>query len=366
VRRAGFIVNSRVPEPASFRKGMPPHALLTGWDDAGSPMSFMRFRAISRHLQGTGWHYELYRPWRRYDVVVFLKSMGAHCMALARRLRERGSRVVFEANVDYYTRPEGTVRLDAMAPTDHQRSDAEAITRFADLVIASSRHLAEVCRAFNPHVEWVPDNVEMAQLPRSVDEPTPVESGRLNVWWSGMESKVFEFLAAEDAFLVCADRIHLHLVTGDIESGRRRWPADIAERTDDFLRRVPHTIHRFRDIPDLLARYSNGGVIVSPRFLDTPYNLSHTEWKITLGMAAGLPVIASPVPSYRDVSERAEAGAVTLCDSLPEWTDALLSAVNDPAGVVRSGAAAKRCVETHYSTSVVARMHSKCLDSLVR
>jgi glycosyltransferase involved in cell wall biosynthesis len=360
MKRVGFIVNSRVPGLASLRKGMPPHALAFGWDDAGSPMSFMRFRAIAEALRGSGWHYELYRPWRRYDAVVFLKAMGPHCLALAKRLRERGVRVVFEANVDYYTRFEGEARLDAMAPTASQRADAVAITEFADAVIASSRHLAGVCAEFNPRSAWVPDNVNLRLRPARVQRE-PFRDGRLQIWWSGMAAKLFEFLAAEEAFLALADRIHLGLVTDDLERAKSRWPVEVRDRLERFLGRVPHTLHRFRDIAGLLGYYAEGGVIVSPRFLDVPYNLSHTEWKITLGMACELPAVASPVPSYLDTAERSAEGAVTICRTSGEWRAALESFLEDPARLREAGRAAFETVRQHYETGAVARQHAACL-----
>jgi glycosyltransferase involved in cell wall biosynthesis len=364
VKRVGFIINSRVPEPASLRRGMPPHALLTGWDDAGSPMSFMRFRWVAEALRtaDSAWRYELYRPGRRYAAVVFLKSMGPHCLALAQRLRAAGTAVLFEANVDYYTRFEGEARLDVMAPTAEQRADAVAITEFADGVMGSSRHLTEVCREFNPAAAWVPDNVDWRLRPAAVQRE-PMRDGRLQVWWSGMAAKLFEFLAAEEAFLALADRIHLQLVTDDLERARGRWPAAVRERVENLLAQVPHTRHRFRDIPHLLGLYAGGGVIVSPRFLDVPYNLSHTEWKITLGMACDLPAIASPVPSYCDVAERSAPGAVTIASETGEWVDAIEKFL---AGDARreAGKAAGEVVRTHYATPVVAKQHAAWIEEV--
>ncbi|HEY8899983.1 MAG TPA: hypothetical protein VIM61_06190 [Chthoniobacterales bacterium] len=359
MRRVGFIVNSRVPELASLARGMPPHRLLTGWDDAGSPMSFMRFRALAAALRDvtSAPRYELYRPWRRYAAVVFLKSMGPHCLALARRLRAAGTKVIFEANVDYYTRFEGAARLDAMVPTSQQRADAIAMTAFADGVIGSSRHLTEVCRAYNPRARWVPDNVDLGLCPTTVQRE-PFREGRLQVWWSGMAAKLFEFLAAEEAFLARADRIHLQLVTDDVATARSRWPAEVRERFERFLERVPHTFHRFRDVRGLLELYGAGGVIVSPRFLDTPYNQSHTEWKITLGMACELPAIASPVPSYIDAAQRSSSGAIAIAESSAQWLEAFDNLLSDETALRQAGRAARNTVSDHYETRVVAAQHA--------
>ena len=359
MKRVGFIINSRVPGLASLRKRMPPLALLTGWDDASSPMSFMRFRWVADELKksSSGFHYEIYRPWRGYDAVVFLKSMGPQCLELARRLRDEGVCVVFEGNVDYYTRFRGEARFDAMAPTAEQRTDAVAITRCANAVIASSRHLAEVAAEFNTRVAWVPDNVNLGLRPSKLQQE-PFREGRLQVWWSGMAAKLFELLAAENAFAALAGRIHLQLVTDDLEKARKRWPEEVRGRVERFLAHVPHTMHRFRDISSLLALYARGGVIVSPRYLDTPYNLSHTEWKITLGMACELPAIASPVPSYVDAGGRSEPGAVSICRSDDDWTAALEHFLSDPARLSDAGANAFETVKQFYETGVVARQHA--------
>ncbi|HEY8903882.1 MAG TPA: hypothetical protein VIM48_09245 [Chthoniobacterales bacterium] len=354
--KVGFIINSRVPELASLRKGMRPHAFLTGWDDAESPMSFMRFRWIAEALAGDC-QYELYRPFRSYDAVVFLKSMGPHCVALAERLRQKGTKVLFEANVDYYTPFEGEARFDAMVPTPAQRADAIAITTLADSVIASSRHLAGVCAAFNSRATWVPDNVNLKLRPTAVQRE-PFRAGRLQIWWSGMAAKLFEFLAVEQALTAFADRIELQLVTDDIDRAKSRWPTHVRARVEGLLGRIPHAIHRFRGIPDLLKLYSGGGVIVSPRFLDVPYNLSHTEWKITLGMACDLPAIASPVPSYLDAAQHSTADALTICHSDEDWQHALDRCLSDGGNLREAGRNAFETVRTHYETGVVARQHS--------
>ncbi len=353
--RVGFIVNGRVPEVGAVVRGMRPWHLFFGWDDAASPMSFMRFRWIARELRGRA-DYELYRPGRTYDAVVFLKSMGERCLSLATLLQEQGTRVIFEANVDYYSEATGEGWFGAMVPTAAQRADAVAITECADAVIASSRHLAEICSRYNERTFWIPDNVDFRLVPSTV-RSQPRRDGRLNLWWSGMAAKAGDFLAIEETLLERRERVCLRLVTGDLRA-TREWPEGLRGRFERLLREVPHVVHRFSDVGDLLRRYSEGGAIVSPRFLETPYNLGHSEWKISLGMACGLPAVASPVPSYADLEQRAGGGAVRLCGTEDEWGAALDEMLD--AGLFdleRRGDAARETVRQFYSTEVVAGMH---------
>lgn len=365
MKRVGFIVNSRIPELASLRAGMLPHHLATGWDDAGSPMSFMRFGWIAGEVnKSEKLHYELYRPWRRYHAVVFLKSMGNHCEAKLAQLKSRGTKTVFEANVDYYTEAPSQNLPGELAPTTEQRRTAIAMTQGADAVIASSTELAKICAQHAPETTCVPDNILDSLVPSS-EPPACVQDGVLRLWWSGMAAKLYDFLAIADVLIANAGRIRLDLVTGEIEEAKRKWPPDVVRKMDDLLGRIPHTFHRFRGIPSLLKLYNcGGGVIVSPRFLESPYNRSHTEWKLTLGLACGLPGIGSPQPSYLEAAAAAPA-ALHICRSSDEWSAALERTLGDPEEACERAIAGRANVMKVYGTARVAPRHAAILESLL-
>lgn len=363
MKRVGFVINSRLPRLAAMRGGMLPHHLLTGWDDAGSPMSFMRFRWVAEEVNRTGrLRYELYKPWRRYDAVVFLKSMGAACEAKMRGLQADGVRVVFEANVDYYTRAPVSNLPGDLAPTEKQRETALAMTSGADGVIASSRRLGEICKDFQERVKAVPDNIPPRLVPggnpRSVTAP-------LNLWWSGMAAKMYDFLLIERVLLARSKHLHLNFVTGDIQAALERWSPPEAARLRSLLEKVPHTIHRYSGIPELLRLYhSAGGVIVSPRFLDSPYNHSHTEWKLTLGLACGLSGLGSPLPSYIDAAA-VGGGSLRICESEEDWATALDEILAAPGGAAERGALGRRAILDTYGTPRVASEHADFVAGLL-
>src|SRR5205807_2881814 len=98
--------------------------------------------------------------------------------------------------------------------------------------------------------------------------------------------------------------------------------------------------------------------IVSPKRLVNGYELGHSEWKITLGMAAGLPAVASPQQAY--VEAIGAHGGGIVADSAEEWT-AAFERLRDPAERAELGARARRTVEERYSTPVVARRYGEFL-----
>ncbi|PWU09408.1 MAG: hypothetical protein C5B47_03430 [Verrucomicrobia bacterium] len=350
--KVGFIINSRVPCLKAIGKGMPPWGMLLGWDDAGSTMSFMRFRWLAR-FQPRGIRYELYRPGSFYNVVVFIKSMGTLCMELLHRLRLAGTTVVFEANVDYYTPWNGAVPMREMVPTASQKKAAEEITRASDAVIASSSHLTGICSQMNSRCYWVPDNI-LPELCPQVPCWKKIGDGRLQVWWSGMANKLFDLLAAQESLSRFRNRIHLHLVTNDFNAEKIKWHPELRRQFETFLKRIPHTFHRFKSITHLLKLYSLGGIVISPRFLEIPYNLGHSEWKITLGMACGLPALASPQPSYQDVARRAQPDAIRICRTQEDWDEALEWAC---LRMQQPSESAQTVVRRHYLSPLVAKHH---------
>ena len=353
--RVGFLINARVPSPAALLRRMPPQSLFLGWDDASSPMGMMRFRWIADELRARNEDYELYVPGRKYAAVVFVKSMTDECIALARRLRSNGTKIIFDANVDYYSTPSALNVPEELVPTGDQRRQAVAMTSGADLVMASSSRLASICSGFNGRSRWVPDNVLMSLVPPSSGSWSG--HGRLPLWWSGMAQKTADFLAIAPVLRSFAGRICLNLVTGDLEKALNIMPRARAVALRSLLAEVPHRLIRFRSVRKLLATYAaEPGVIVSPRFLDSPYNLSHSEWKITLGMACGLPAIASPQPSYLDVWQRCrDPLALSLCANDEEWSSALDHALS--GRLAGASWVAREVVATHYSTEAVASLH---------
>jgi len=357
--RIGFVIDGRFPGLRGAIVCECGFLNLIRGCPSDSPMGFMRFGwiadAVNRNEAGL--HYELFRPWHRYDAVVFLKSMGDSCLALARRLKRRGVKILFDANVDYLTPAEGTFYYEGMAPTEAQRQDALAMMETADAVIADSEYIAGKCRAYHDRVEWIPDNVKMDLVP-------PVRSclkrNRLTLLWSGASCKVFDLLRIESVLKAYAKLLRLVLVT-DEWSGVERCFEPYRQRVKDLLAGLEHEIIPFRSVAQLLEVYAGGDVFISPRFLDNTYNWGHTEWKITLPMACGCFVLASPQPSYVTVCQRSMGKGVRMCAELADWHREIESILSKRIDLEEEGRQGRRTVETHYATGVIARQHAEMM-----
>ena len=97
----------------------------------------------------------------KYRIVVFVKSFSRECIELAEKLKQRGTRIVFDINVNYYERwgDYSDVRAYQWV-TDEQMENCKAMTILADHVVARSTCLAELCKKYNHNVTWITDPVD--------------------------------------------------------------------------------------------------------------------------------------------------------------------------------------------------------------
>jgi glycosyltransferase involved in cell wall biosynthesis len=304
----------------------------------------MRVANVARWLNAnTQIRNEMYRAGRRYDVVVFAKAMDQRAQAEAERIVARGGRVVFDANVNYYE-IWGEYDIPRTKPTREQQRDAETMTRRADAVVADSSYLLGIVRRFNERAEWIPDNVDL----RLFRPRPPHEGRRLTLVWSGRSQKARPLALLREP-LAETDDVELLVVSDAPPSELGQLAGVVAVRYEPFSLRGYARLLRSCD------------VIVSPKRLVNGYELGHSEWKITLGMAAGLPAVASPQQSYVEAVQARGGGIVA--DSPEEWR-AAFERLRDPAARAELGARARQTVEEVYSTPVVAQRYLELLRSL--
>lgn len=354
--RVGFVVDGLVPSVAnSFaRKTIRP--LFTGWPSGSSGFE-TRFRWLSDHVNRgeTGLRYELYRPWRRYQAVVFLKSMNPESRILAESLLKKGCRCVFDLNIDYLTPAAGTFYYDGMAPTSTQRDEALAMVNASDAVIADSRWLEEVAYRHASRVCWIPDSVP-DEFIQNTSSWRPSHSKPLPLLWCGEAVKLFELLKIEPVLRSLKGRVKLRIITNSLDALKRLyepWRSRLRRLLDD----IDCEILPFIDIARLMEIYDRGGVFVSPRFLDNTYNMGHTEWKITLAMARGRVVLCSEQRSYEDVASRSGDVGIRICRDQKAWQARLEEMLCNKFDWKLEQASASAVVRDHYAVSVVTLAH---------
>lgn len=318
------------------------------WLKSGAMLT-MRTRNMMLALRKHGIHSQFYRSGDIVDAVMIIKTFHPAALEEVKRLKKRGIPIIFDANVNYYYIWGNYIDLRTQPTPELQRTATE-MTLLADFVIADSEYLADVVRDFRQpkDVVWVPDNV-LPLLFRPNNRPRQTK-GQLRLIWSGIDFKADELLMIQEP-LAAVEGVELWLIS----NGR---PPIL----DTLAKQIPVRWFRYHDFTYgwFLGR---ADAIISPRQLNNGYNLGHTEYKISLGMARNLPAIVSPQPSY--VRALSNGGGI-ICDTLSDWKHALHLLCHDPAQRIAMGDQARQTVEKNYLTPVVAKKLANIVKKVAR
>jgi glycosyltransferase involved in cell wall biosynthesis len=209
----------------------------------------------------------------------------------------------------------------------------DAVMRVARTVVAGNDYLARRARqAGARHVEIVPTAID---LDRYRDLPEARSDGTLTVGWIGIPLNAHYLTMVEPALRAAAGAtpLKLHVVGASV-------PAEFAGIAAESFRWTEDSE---------VARIAEFDVGIMP-LTDTPWERGKCAYKLLQVMAAGRPVIASPVGANRQVVRHGVNGF--LAETTDEWAEALHK-LGDPALRQRMGAEARKTVEEQYSTATV-------------
>jgi glycosyltransferase involved in cell wall biosynthesis len=307
----------------------------------------LRIDALRAPLAQRGFHLEIRgcpRDWNSRRSL--LRSAGEYDAVLLHRklldawnwkvLREHARRVVFDVDdaVRYHASRVGPYSLIRTALR------FAATTRNVDHVVAGNPYLAEMFGQRGCQVSIVPTAIDSGRYP--VKSHAPTESPRLV--WIGSRSTV-QYL---EAFLPI------------LEAAAKRIPGlrllTIADAT--VTSRVLPIEHVPWDLHDEVRALGNGDIGIAPTPCDR-WTLGKCGFKILQYMAAGLPVIASPVGAN---AELVQHGVTGLLPARPgDWFEAIATLAHDADLRARMGKAGRELAERRYQIDDVAEAWAELL-----
>jgi glycosyltransferase involved in cell wall biosynthesis len=208
----------------------------------------------------------------------------------------------------------------------------DAVMQVADTVVAGNQYLARRARQAGAHrVEIVPTAIDLDRyrdLVTTAGETLTVGwiGIPLNAHYLGIVAPALRALAGERQF-------SLHVVGAPVPEALAGVPAQSFPWSEDSE----------------IARIAAFDVGIMPLH-DTAWERGKCAYKLLQVMAAGKPVVASPVGANAQVVQHGVNGF--LADSPEEWTEALRR-LADPDLRRRMGEQARKTVEDQYSTAVV-------------
>jgi glycosyltransferase involved in cell wall biosynthesis len=277
--------------------------------------------------------WSLFSKAKLFDAVLVHKKcfnlLDAHC------LRRHSRKIIYDFDdaVMYKAdRPESE-------HTSHKRL-FERTVRLADCVIAGNEYLAQHARQFNSNVHILPTGLAVDDYKSSAARPN---DGKVRLVWIGSRATLKYLEQLRPVFE---------------EAGRRFDNLILRIICDSFftLQNTP-VEQRLWSLQAQAADLTTSDIGLAP-LPDNRFTRGKCAYKILQYMAAGLPVIASPVGANRQYIK--ESGAGLLAENNEQWLEKITELAKDGPSRARMAKAADRYVRK-FDRAVLG----KTLQSLI-
>ena len=237
----------------------------------------------------------LYNNNIKYDIVVFQKFFDSRALSEVDRIKSKKTKIVLDINVNYYETKSSYI-------LKKQKNDIHKFTSLCDGIITTSKHIEDAVFTFfnKKYIKTICESIHDKYF-----NITKKQKDIKTFVWSGLSQKADCFHLIKDPLL-------------DIYKDKKFELLVISEKNPRIkIGKIPIKYIKYNEdeITNLLV---DGDVFIAPRDLSDYYNLGHSFTKIGVAMAAGIPCIASPVPSYL-------GSPAIICQNDNEWREELHS-----------------------------------------
>lgn len=289
---------------------------------------------IIQYLKKHGIKTRLYNTFKKYDIVVFQKAFEKKHYDIAKKLKSQGSRIVLDLNVNYFEKKGETRQV-----TEKQVESLHSFLKLTDTVLVSSPNLKETAQKYHRDVHYIPEHISTA------GSYTPSKPGNpVRLLYCGYAIKADSVLLIENVMRDLADRYNLEFIFICEKDPRLKMPVKTS-----FIK------YDHNNLADILRR---GDIKIAPRRLDNSYDLGHSFTKIGYPMSVGLPVVASPVPSYL-------GSPALIAESEEDWLNHITTLINEPGYYSQLSKEGISFVQTHYSLEIIGRMYLDILSGVM-
>jgi glycosyltransferase involved in cell wall biosynthesis len=285
--------------------------------------------------------FDFERDLSEFDAVILQKKLLVRHKR--KWIRERSRRLVFDID-------------EAVWHSHHNRSHhwltnlrvsqrLKALARSADLCVAANRILAAHLRRWTSSVIVLPTALDEELWPQK--NPSPPHQVPVRVGWTDRASSSHELESIEPALA----SVHKKCPEAEfvICSGEQPKFQQLQYRF------VPY--HADREV-EAVRQFDIGLLPLKPG----PFADSHSPIKALQYMAAGIPVVLSPLCAAREMFSEGETALFARSEE--EWTRSILQLVRNPDLRIEMGNRARKHFEENYSLSNTAPRFAEILCSL--
>ena len=277
-----------------------------------------------------------------YDLVVFSKTYSAEDRHLARDLRDRGAKVVFDICDNHFYNPFDLPRYREIG------GELTEMISLADRVVCSTPALARIVQAqTNGEVKplVVGDLVEKVELP---PDPEPA-SPRRRLLWFGSHGSPNAPAGMSDLLLIARvlseAEAYAPLELIVCSNNQAKFEAQIAP--------LPLSTRYVEWSPDALKDCLAAADAVVIPISPNPFTACKTHNRLTLSLYAGVPVVADSIESYQEFAP--------WC-TLDNWTEGLRKVLEDNLAERARALAGRPYIDEHWSEAACVSAWEQALE----
>ena len=248
---------------------------------------------------------EFYQPSKKYDIVIINRIFDDKLPELIRKLKKQGSIVGLDEVVNYINTEGNKNSYVNNYVSEQQVSRVHEVLKEVDFVIVPSQKLQSEYMKLHDTVFCIEDMVY-----RSIfkEQKKHTHKEQINLLYCGLAAKATELNQIREVLIKVHKKHNIQLL--------------LITEEDPQLDIIPykHVKYEQENIGKLMLE---GDIKIAPRDLTNAYNRGHSSLKAAYPMAVGIPVVASPVPSYYNKG-------VLFAHTEEEWGAILTKLIESP------------------------------------
>lgn len=254
-------------------------------------MASIRLRCydLIEELEKQGISAELYKPNRKYKALIFTKCYSKKAVEIANDALLNKIPIIDDAYFEEFG------NVDRIGDEKIIREIADR----ANVIITASKVQQSLFSKYYKNVIYIPEGISPLVLKK---RKTCNQRKQISITYCGYADKAKDVLTIETVLnRICAKNNNCKIIL-------------ICEK-DPKLFGINYQYIKYNQ-KIIINQIMLSDIFIAPRSMDNIERSSHSLAKITLPMALGIPVVASPIPSYIDTP-------VVLCSNESEWEIAL-------------------------------------------
>jgi len=288
---------------------------------------------IINYLKDHGVKTGLYSVFKKYDIVVFQKTFNEKHYRIAKKITSQGARIILDINVNYFEKIGETKQV-----TEKQIRDLHKFLDLADVVLVSSHYIKSIAEKYHPDVYYIPEHISSigTYSPKAVSKTA-------KLLYCGYASKADSVLLIKDILRELSKDYDFEVILVCDKNPSLELPVK-----SSFIK------YKHKDIANILRE---GDIKIAPRTLGNSYDKGHSFTKIGYPMSVGLPVIAGPVPSYKETP-------ALLAETREEWLHFLKFLFCNPVEYERLSLEGMAFVKENYSIQEIGQRYIDIFERL--